>query len=90
MSSFLTWFLKEASVSELSMCILSLDHITGPIYLILCFLGIFSWGFFPRDFFLFHTDTTSDLMGKNVVSGLAAVTRFHLLDELLLLFIKLI
>ena len=37
MSTFLTWFLKEASVTELFMCLLSLDHITGPIYLMLCF-----------------------------------------------------
>ena len=31
MSTLLTWFLKEASASELPMCIPSLDHITGPI-----------------------------------------------------------
>ena len=31
--SFLTWFLKEASVTELLMCILSLDHIKEPVYL---------------------------------------------------------
>ena len=37
MSTFLTWFLKKASVTELLMCTLSLDHITGPIYLILVF-----------------------------------------------------
>ena len=40
MSTFLTWFLKEASVKGFLMytCILHLDHITGPTYLILCFL----------------------------------------------------
>ena len=40
MSTFLTWFFKDARVTELLMCIpLSLNHITGPIYhiLILCF-----------------------------------------------------
>ena len=37
MSTFLTCFLNEASVTELFMCLLSLDHITGPIYLMLCF-----------------------------------------------------
>ena len=37
MSTFLTWFLKEASVTELVMRILSLESITGPRYLILCF-----------------------------------------------------
>ena len=63
MSSFFTWFLKEAIVSEVLMCILSLDHITGPIYLILCFLGIFFLG----NFFLFHTNPTSDLIGKNMI-----------------------
>ena len=36
MFTFLTWFLKEASVSELLMCLVSLDHITRPIHLILC------------------------------------------------------
>ena len=35
MSTFLTWFLKEASVAELLISIFSLDHITGLIYLIL-------------------------------------------------------
>ena len=34
-SQCLTWFLEEASVTELFMCLLSLDHITGPIYLML-------------------------------------------------------
>ena len=47
MSTFLTWFFKDARVTELLMCIpLSLNHITGPIYLILCFpIGgsIYSW-----------------------------------------------
>ena len=32
---FFTWFLKE--VTELLTWILNLDHITGSIYLILCF-----------------------------------------------------
>ena len=34
--TFLTLFLKEAIVSERLLSLLSLDHITGGIYLILC------------------------------------------------------
>ena len=37
MSTFLTWLLKDASVTELVMRILSLENITGPRYLILYF-----------------------------------------------------
>ena len=37
MPTFLTWFLKEASVTELLIGILTLEYITGPKYLILCF-----------------------------------------------------
>ena len=33
MSTFLTWFFETENVTELLMSILSLDHITGPIYL---------------------------------------------------------
>ena len=45
MSTILTWFLKEVSVTELLMCILTLDHITGPKYLILCFPWVVTYLF---------------------------------------------
>ena len=54
MSTFLTWFLKEASVTELVMRILSLENITGPRYLILYFayLVVFILGIIQLSEFL--------------------------------------
>ena len=40
MSTLLTRFLKEASVTDGLTCILALDHITGPIYLTVFPFGI--------------------------------------------------